>query len=160
MPEMTRPAEPRGARSAAGQPGTGTKQRAILVTGASTGICRRIVEDLAARGFFVCAGARKQRDPDAPNANDNILALRLDVTVPDQIDAAVKTVRQGGRGLFGLENNTGVFVGGPLIEVDVEDFDWLARLAGFSLHAATVCEAYQRGRPERLCRYITRPPTN
>jgi hypothetical protein len=34
----------------------------------------------------------------------------------------------------------------------------LARLAGFSLHAATVCEAYQRGRLERLCRYITRPP--
>jgi hypothetical protein len=34
----------------------------------------------------------------------------------------------------------------------------LARLAGFSLHAATVCEAWQRGRLERLCRYITRPP--
>ena len=32
------------------------------------------------------------------------------------------------------------------------------RVAGFSLHAATVCEAYQRGRLERLCRYITRPP--
>jgi len=34
----------------------------------------------------------------------------------------------------------------------------LARVAGFSLPAATVCEAYQRGRLERLCRYITRPP--
>jgi hypothetical protein len=34
----------------------------------------------------------------------------------------------------------------------------LAKLAGFSLHAATVCEAYQRSRLERLCRYITRPP--
>ena len=34
----------------------------------------------------------------------------------------------------------------------------LARLVGFSLHAATVCEAYQRGRLERLYRYITRPP--
>jgi hypothetical protein len=34
----------------------------------------------------------------------------------------------------------------------------LARLAGFSLHAASVCEAHQRGRLERLCRYITRPP--
>jgi hypothetical protein len=34
----------------------------------------------------------------------------------------------------------------------------LAKLAGFSLHAATVCEAYQRNRLERLCRYITRPP--
>ncbi|NND56925.1 MAG: IS91 family transposase [Xanthomonadales bacterium] len=34
----------------------------------------------------------------------------------------------------------------------------LARRAGFSLHAATVCEAWQRSRLERLCRYITRPP--
>lgn len=31
-------------------------------------------------------------------------------------------------------------------------------MAGFSLHAATVCEAWQRSRLERLCRYITRPP--
>jgi len=31
----------------------------------------------------------------------------------------------------------------------------LARLAGFSLHAATVCEAHQHSRPERLCRCIT-----
>ena len=28
----------------------------------------------------------------------------------------------------------------------------LAKVAGFSLHAATVCEAYQRSRLERLCR--------
>jgi ribosomal protein S27E len=35
----------------------------------------------------------------------------------------------------------------------------LARLAGFSLHAATVCETHQRSRLEHLCRYITRPPT-
>jgi hypothetical protein len=34
----------------------------------------------------------------------------------------------------------------------------LAQVAGFSLHAATVCEAWQRSRLERLCRYVTRPP--
>ena len=34
----------------------------------------------------------------------------------------------------------------------------VAKMAGFSLHAGTVCEAYQRSRLERLCRYITRPP--
>jgi hypothetical protein len=34
----------------------------------------------------------------------------------------------------------------------------LARVAGFSLHVASVCEAHQRSRLERLCRYITRPP--
>lgn len=34
----------------------------------------------------------------------------------------------------------------------------MARASGFSLHAATICEAWQRSRLERLCRYITRPP--
>jgi len=34
----------------------------------------------------------------------------------------------------------------------------LARISDFSLHAATVCEAWQQSRLERLCRYITRPP--
>ena len=33
----------------------------------------------------------------------------------------------------------------------------VASIAGFSLHAGTVCEPWQRSRLERLCRYITRP---
>lgn len=33
----------------------------------------------------------------------------------------------------------------------------LAKQPGFSLHAATVCEANQRDKLEKLCRYITRP---
>jgi hypothetical protein len=41
---------------------------------------------------------------------------------------------------------------------ETPDRPLLARVAGFSLHAATVCEAWQRSRLERLCRYITRPP--
>jgi hypothetical protein len=45
----------------------------------------------------------------------------------------------------------------PPTEED-SDIPLLARVAGFSLHAASVCEAHQRGRLERLCRYITRPP--
>jgi len=41
----------------------------------------------------------------------------LDVTKPDEIRAAVKTVREAGRGLYGLINNAGVAVVGPLIEM-------------------------------------------
>jgi hypothetical protein len=42
---------------------------------------------------------------------------------------------------------------------ETPDRPLMAKAAGFSPHAATVCEAYQRSRLERLCRYITRPPT-
>jgi len=45
----------------------------------------------------------------------------LDVTKPDEIRAAVKTVREAGRGLYGLINNAGVAVVGPLLEMRDED---------------------------------------
>lgn len=60
-------------------------QQAVLVTGASTGIGRKITEVLAGRGYFVYAGARKQQDLDALNALDNVQAMRLDVTIPPLI---------------------------------------------------------------------------
>jgi len=102
----------------------GSEQKAILVTGASTGIGRNLAETLAAEGHFVYAGARKQADLDALNAIGNIQAIRLDVTIQEEIDAAVETVRNGGRGLYGLVNNAGVVVGGPMIEVDEADMQF------------------------------------
>ena len=67
-------------------------QKAVLVTGASTGIGRNIAERLAAEGFFVYAGARKDTDIEALSAIDNIQGLRLDVTIQADIDAAVRAV--------------------------------------------------------------------
>lgn len=96
-------------------------QRAVLVTGASTGIGRKTTELLAQNGFFVYATARKDDDLKALGAIPNVQALRLDVTKQDQIDAAVKTVQEGGRGLFGLINNAGVAVLAPMIEVTEKD---------------------------------------
>ena len=107
------------------QPALAGDQKAVLVTGASTGIGREIAETLARDGHFVYAGARKQKDLDALNAIENIQAVRLDVTIQTEIDAAVETVREGGRGLHGLINNAGIFVGGPLIEIGMDDFHWL-----------------------------------
>src|ERR1700694_1040932 len=79
--------------------------KAVLVTGASTGIGRKVTERLAADGYFVYAGARKEEDLKALGAIKNVQALRLDVTKPDDITAAVTTIEQGGRGLYGLVNN-------------------------------------------------------
>jgi len=100
-------------------------QKAVLVTGASTGIGRKITEVLATKGYFVYAGARKQKDLDALNKLENVQSIRLDVTIQKEIDAAVETVRNGGRGLHGIVNNAGVASFGPLIEVKEEDVKWL-----------------------------------
>ncbi len=100
------------------------EQKAILVTGASTGIGRNIAERLAADGHFVYAGARTAADIAALNAIENIQGIRLDVTVQTEIDAAVAHITAEGRGLYGLVNNAGVGVLFPLIEVDEVDMQF------------------------------------
>ena len=104
--------------------GDETRIKAILVTGASTGIGRNIAETLAANGYFVYAGARKDKDLAELDAIENIQSVRLDVTVQGEIDAAVETVRKGGRGLYGLVNNAGVAILAPLIEVEENELDF------------------------------------
>jgi NAD(P)-dependent dehydrogenase (short-subunit alcohol dehydrogenase family) len=100
-------------------------KKAVLVTGASTGIGRLTAETLAADGYLVYAGARKQSDMDALDAIDNVQAIRLDVTKQDEIDAAVQTVRKNGHGLWGVVNNAGINRIDPLIEIDMDDLEVL-----------------------------------
>jgi len=95
--------------------------RAVLVTGASSGLGLRMTEVLAGHGYFVFAGARDSADLRRLDAMDNVAAVRLDVTVQNEIDAAVATIRTAGRGLYGLVNNAGVVVAGPLIEMPERD---------------------------------------
>jgi NAD(P)-dependent dehydrogenase (short-subunit alcohol dehydrogenase family) len=89
-------------------------QKAVLVTGASSGIGLRIAETLAKNGYYVYAGARKAEDLERLDAMDNMSAVRLDVTVQKDIEAAVDYVSGEGRGLWGIVNNAGVVMLSPL----------------------------------------------
>jgi NAD(P)-dependent dehydrogenase (short-subunit alcohol dehydrogenase family) len=97
--------------------------KAVLVTGASTGIGRKITERLAADGYFVYAGARKDEDLKALGSIKNVQAVRLDVTKPEEIEAAVETVTKAGRGLYGLVNNAGVFTLADISKTKPEELD-------------------------------------
>lgn len=98
--------------------------RAVLVTGTSSGIGQRMTEVLSENGFFVYAGARDAGDLDRLDAMPNVKGVRLDVTIQRDIDAAVTLVQAEGRGLYGLINNAGVSVMGPLIELSDDDMDF------------------------------------
>jgi len=100
-------------------------QKAVLVTGASTGIGRKITEVLAAKGYIVYAGARKDEDLAELNDIDNVESIRLDVTVQDDIDAALLYITQAGRGLHGIVNNAGVAVFIPMNETPEKDIDFV-----------------------------------
>jgi NAD(P)-dependent dehydrogenase (short-subunit alcohol dehydrogenase family) len=106
--------------------------RTILVTGASTGIGRASTLALLDAGFRVFACVRSQGAAEALRARlqgrvlDRLGTIELDVTNPEQIRSAVATVEQavGERGLWGLFNNAGIALGGPLEFVPIADLRW------------------------------------
>ena len=97
--------------------------KAVLVTGASSGIGRKITERLAADGYFVYATARKEEDLKALGTIRNVQPLRLDVTHPADVAAAVESVTKAGRGLYGLVNNAGIAAFVTIADMTPEEFD-------------------------------------
>lgn len=101
------------------------KQKAVLVTGASSGLGLRMTQVLSANGFFVYAGVHKEADREALKGMENVQTVRFDVTIQEEIDAAVTFVQSQGRGLYGLINNAGLGDFGPLNEVHVSELQRL-----------------------------------
>ena len=58
-------------------------QKAVLVTGASSGIGLKIAERLSANGYYVYAGARKPEDLERLEAMDNVSSVRA--AYPSQV---------------------------------------------------------------------------
>ena len=115
-------------------------ERAILITGASTGIGRTTALSLDELGFRVFAGVRKEADADAlaGAASDRLTPLILDVTDAGSIDAAVQTVADATVGrLYGLVNNAGVSLNGPLELMSVSEMNKLFEVNVVGLLAVT-----------------------
>jgi len=96
-------------------------ERAVLVTGASSGIGLTTAKLLADRGFYVYAGARSDADLARLDAMENVTSVRLDVTVQEDVDGAAKFILAQGRGLYGVVNNAGIGRISPLSSVADED---------------------------------------
>lgn len=96
--------------------------RPILVTGASSGIGKATALHLDALGLRVFAGVRREADGAALRelASDRLSPLLLDVTDPDAIAHAAETIGEAASGtLYGLVNNAGLSLNGPLELVSV-----------------------------------------
>ena len=126
-----------GAVAADATPAGDSQRSAVLVTGASAGIGRKVTERLAAEGYYVFAGARKEQDLKALDAIPNVRGVRLDVTSPADVAAAVEIVRGSGRPLHGIVNNAGVAVVDPVLSTRDEDFDFQMQVNVYGVFRVT-----------------------
>ncbi|MGN7358926.1 SDR family NAD(P)-dependent oxidoreductase [Paenibacillus sp. SAF-054] len=98
-------------------------QELVVVTGTSSGIGRATAEQLAAEGFHVLAGVRRQEDADKFNSK-NIEPVIVDVTKVETLKALAERVEQDplGRPLRAVVNNAGIAVNAPLEMVPLDEF--------------------------------------
>jgi NAD(P)-dependent dehydrogenase (short-subunit alcohol dehydrogenase family) len=94
----------------------------VVVTGSSTGIGRATALRLAAGGFEVLAGVRREADGEAlvkDAGTGTIVPVPVDVT--DGAQVAALGERLAGKQLAGLVNNAGVSVNAPLEFVELDE---------------------------------------
>ena len=111
-------------------PSTSSNDKAVLVTGCSSGIGRATAVYLAEQGFTVFATVRKQTDADnlrGLNLATLVPICPLDLTKPDDIANAVATIKAELKvrqinGLYGIVNNADAGGIAPIELMDVDKF--------------------------------------
>ena len=102
-------------------------RRRVLITGGASGFGLAIAEALLAQGARVAIGdidpERLQEAARSLNNGDDVLPLKLDVTSPVSVRAAVAACRKTFGGLDTLINSAGVIHFAPLAEIREEDWD-------------------------------------
>lgn len=100
--------------------------KSVVVTGSSTGIGLGIAKVLVTRGFRVFGSVRRTEDGErlAKELGPNFVPLLFDVTDSTAVSKAADQVAAmlGGDTLFGLVNNAGIAVAGPLLYLKLDEF--------------------------------------
>ena len=97
----------------------------IVVTGVSSGIGYATAKLLISQGCRVLGSVRSEADAERVKSElgENLIPLIFDLTRPDQIEAAAQRVGEmlNGTYLFGLVNNAGIAVSGPLMHIPMDE---------------------------------------
>jgi len=98
-------------------------QRAVVVTGASTGIGRATVVELVSAGYQVFATVRREADAESLRQQfpEIVTPVIMDLLDEDSVRAAGEMINSAGP-LFGLVNNAGAALPGPLETIPIEAF--------------------------------------
>ena len=116
------------------------ENKAILITGSSTGIGKACTLHLDKLGFKIYAGVRKQTDGDIlkEKASDKLSPIILDVTDSESIENAATIIERENDGdLFGLINNAGIGLSGVVEVTPVDEIRKLMEVNVIGLLALT-----------------------
>jgi NAD(P)-dependent dehydrogenase (short-subunit alcohol dehydrogenase family) len=110
-----------------------------LITGCSTGFGRALATEALAQGYRVAVAARKTEDvQDIVSAYpDTSIAVKLDVTVPEQIKAAVATTLEKFKQIDVLVNNAGIGYFAAIEESEEEEVRRMFEINVFGLAKMT-----------------------
>jgi NAD(P)-dependent dehydrogenase (short-subunit alcohol dehydrogenase family) len=99
------------------------QQRAVVVTGASTGIGRATVLELVSAGFHVFGTVRREADAEGLREQfpETVTPLIMDLLDEKSVRAAGELINSSGP-LFGLVNNAGAALPGPLETIPIDVF--------------------------------------
>lgn len=102
-----------------------TSTKHILITGASSGIGAACALHLDRLGYRVLAGVRQDADGAAlkERSSDRLTPVNIDVTESESVANAREAIAEitGDGGLFGLVNNAGIAVAGPLEALPLDE---------------------------------------
>ena len=115
--------------------------RAVVITGASTGIGRAAVAKAVREGAHVFASVRKEADAAGLRSEFGAGVTPLLFDVADEVavraGAAQVAAALGNKRLYGLVNNAGIAVPGPLLHLDTDDLRRQFEINLFGVHNVT-----------------------
>lgn len=99
-----------------------TKQKTIIVTGASQGIGAAVANLFLERGYNVVGTSRNISSKNELQRSDNLALVDGDIGLADTAQRVVETALQRFGTVDGLVNNAGIFFAKPFVEYTPEDF--------------------------------------
>ena len=100
--------------------------QSILITGAYGGMGKKTAAYLKSKGFRIFALDRKTEE-----AEENIIPIQADLTDPESVENAVRTVREYTDSLFAIIHFAGIYMLDSLAEMSFEDFEKAFRINVF-----------------------------
>lgn len=113
-------------------------QKSILITGCSSGIGLASARELKGMGYRVLAACRKESDVIAMNS-EGFVGIQLDLDDPESVArAAAEVIRVTENRLWGLFNNAGYGVYGPLHGISRAQLEQQFATNFFGVHQLTM----------------------